>query len=94
MEVELSAPTPAQILISAPKRRFKLAVHRNRIKRLVREAYRQNKQPLYHHLQTHQKQLVFMLFYAAKNIMPYKEIEGKIIILLQRLIKEHEKTSG
>jgi len=29
-----------QVLVGAPKRRFKLAVDRNRVKRLLREAYR------------------------------------------------------
>lgn len=33
----------AQMLVSVPKRCFKRAVKRNRIKRLVREAYRKNK---------------------------------------------------
>jgi ribonuclease P protein component len=40
-------PTPnTQILISVPKKRFKHAVDRNRVKRQIREAYRHNKQPL------------------------------------------------
>ena len=37
---------PVQILISVPKKRFKHAVDRNRVKRQVREAYRHSKQPL------------------------------------------------
>lgn len=37
---------PVQVLISVPKKRFKHAVDRNRVKRQVREAYRQHKQPL------------------------------------------------
>ena len=32
-----------QVLIWAPKSLFKRAVHRNRLRRLMREAYRQNK---------------------------------------------------
>lgn len=35
--------TPLSILVSIPKRRIKSSVDRNRMKRLVREAYRQNK---------------------------------------------------
>ena len=35
---------PVQILISVPKKRFKHAVDRNRVKRQVREAYRQHRQ--------------------------------------------------
>jgi len=34
---------PIQILISVPKKRFKHAVDRNRVKRQIREAYRHNK---------------------------------------------------
>ena len=37
---------PGQILVSVPKRLFKHAVDRNRIKRQIREAYRLNKQML------------------------------------------------
>lgn len=37
---------PAAILISVPKKRLHHAVDRNRMKRQVREAYRQNKHPL------------------------------------------------
>lgn len=37
---------PASILVSVPKRHFKHAVDRNRVKRQLREAFRQNKQQL------------------------------------------------
>ena len=35
---------PVQILISVPKKRFKHAVDRNRVKRQIREAYRRHRQ--------------------------------------------------
>jgi ribonuclease P protein component len=38
---------PVRVLISVPKKRVKKAVHRNRIKRLMREAWRLQKQELY-----------------------------------------------
>ena len=40
------APSPVRILVSVPKKRFKHAVDRNRMKRQVREAYRLNKHEL------------------------------------------------
>ena len=44
--VDLKGDTPFQMLISAPKRTFKSAIERNRIKRLCKEAIRKNKQIL------------------------------------------------
>ena len=44
---KLSLKSPISVLISVPKRKFHLAVDRNRLKRQVREAYRRNKQSLY-----------------------------------------------
>ena len=42
---------PISILISVPKRRFHHAVDRNRMKRLVREAYRLNKHALWQQME-------------------------------------------
>lgn len=38
-----SVPVPCRVMVHAPKRVFKHAVDRNRIKRLLREAYRARK---------------------------------------------------
>jgi ribonuclease P protein component len=46
-ETKLRSDSPCQLLISVPKKKFKRAVHRNRIKRLIREAYRQEKHKIY-----------------------------------------------
>ena len=42
---------PVQVLISVPKKRFKHAVDRNRVKRQVREAYRKHKEPVVEKIQ-------------------------------------------
>ena len=44
--VFLSGAAQLQLLLSVPKRRFKHAVDRNRVKRQLREAFRKNKQLL------------------------------------------------
>ena len=43
----LPTDSPAQIAFSVPKRNFKKAVDRNRMKRLMRESYRKNKSDIY-----------------------------------------------
>lgn len=42
---------PVSILVSVPKKRFRHAVDRNRMKRLVKEAYRTNKHVLWNTLE-------------------------------------------
>jgi ribonuclease P protein component len=77
---------PAQILITVPKRNFKKAVDRNKIKRRIREIYRKHKNILY--LKIGAETYYLMLIYTGKNIIEYKEAEVKIIKLLERLIPE------
>jgi ribonuclease P protein component len=77
---------PVQILISVPKRNFKKAVDRNKIKRRIREIYRKNKEIIYQ--QPKSGTYYLMLIYTGRNIIEYKDAEVKIIKLMQRLIPE------
>jgi ribonuclease P protein component len=86
--------TPAQVLMSVPKYNFRKAVHRNLIRRRMKEAYRLNKQPLCDQLAGTGHLLVFCITYTAKEIMDYDLIQAKIILLLQRLIVANEKVTG
>jgi ribonuclease P protein component len=81
---------PIQVLISVPKRNIRKAVLRNKIKRRMREAYRQNKNQLTNVLGEEQKFSIIFIF-TAKEEIPYKEIESKIIQILQRLPIQHAK---
>ncbi|MCK6648183.1 MAG: ribonuclease P protein component [Bacteroidia bacterium] len=85
IELEESA-TPVQFLISVPKRNFKRAVDRNKLKRRSREAYRKNKADLLIK-QLGDKKICLMLVYIAKEKLEYIEIEQKIKEGLQRLVK-------
>lgn len=58
---------PFQIAFSVPKRRFKKAVERNRIKRLCREAFRMEKEGLVAAWPSEQPQYALMLLYVGKK---------------------------
>lgn len=83
--------SPARILISVSKRKIRKAVDRNLLKRRIREAYRGNKNLLYEFLIKHNRKCSFAVVYSSGKIAEYKEIEEKIILVLQRLQKEYAK---
>jgi len=87
LPVTLNQESPVQILISVPKRNFKRAVDRNLIKRRIREAWRLNNSGFYGYLTKNNKTCVLSLVYLSKEIETYKEIEGKILLILQRLYR-------
>ena len=77
---------PANVLISVPKKRFKRAVKRNRLKRLIREAYRLNKQELIEKLEEKQLQIHVAFNYVSDEELDFVSIEKKIKLSLQKLI--------
>lgn len=79
---------PAQVGVSVPKRNFKLAVDRNRIKRLMRETYRLQKEIVYDNLEDSH---VFMISYLARNEWSYDDLFLKMEKLLTLFIKESQK---
>lgn len=87
----LDTPFPAQILISVGKRSFKHAVDRNRIKRQIREGYRQNKNHLYEHLLKNQQQCVMAYIYTANVHILSADLDLKIKAVMKRLYKELDK---
>ena len=78
---------PAQILISVPKKRFKHAVDRNRVKRQIREAYRQHKQLLWEKIAENQEMLVGFIWLSDSHY-PSKEVEHRVVRILQRIAKD------
>lgn len=77
---------PVQILISVPKKRFKHAVDRNRVKRQVREAYRHHKQILEGAV-AEESQLLIAFIWLSDRHCPTAEIEKRVVRLLQQINK-------
>jgi ribonuclease P protein component len=76
-----------QVLISVPKRIFKKAVDRNRIKRQIREAYRLNKRKIFASFEKDKMPAYLGIIYTAKEKLDYKILEEKLILILERLKK-------
>ena len=72
--------------VGVSSRHFKKAVQRNRIKRLLREAYRTEKQPLHAYLNNNKKQLVLFLLFIDKELPAYSFLKEKMKLCVQRLI--------
>jgi len=76
----------ASVMVSVPKKRFKRAVKRNRLKRLMREAYRLNKQPLVALLKENDLQLHVAFNYVSDDELDFVAVEKKMKVALQRLM--------
>lgn len=82
---------PLAILISVPKKRFKHATDRNRVKRLVRESFRLQKAPLREKLEARHTTLCFAVLMIADEIPSYASVYKAMEKILRRLEREVAK---
>lgn len=87
LKTELNGSFPAQSSFSVSKRNFKRAVHRNTIKRRMREAFRLNKIDFYQKLQSEEKELAVMFIFIGKEISDYAEIEKGMKGAIRKILK-------
>ena len=85
MPLPATADHPVKAGVGVSAKHFRKAVDRNRIKRLLRECYRLNKQPLYATVATKQKQLAVFFLYIGKEIPEYPLLNEKMLAALQKL---------
>jgi ribonuclease P protein component len=74
--------------VGTSSRNFKHAADRNRIKRLIREAYRLNKLPLHEFLTTQQKKVAVFFLYIDKALPQDNIVQQKMPLVLDKLMKQ------
>ena len=76
LETSLPVSYPAQVAFSVSKKKFRKAVHRNQIKRLMREAYRLNKYNFYKLAE--KKQYAVFFIFIGDEIPEFRKIQQAI----------------
>ena len=83
--IDETAPQAVKAGVSASKRNFKKAVDRNRVKRLLRETYRLNKQDLADLTASQNISLQVFFIYVDKSLPTFDSLEMKMISCLKKL---------
>lgn len=86
LSATLPEEVPVQVAVSVPKRRFKKAVDRNRIKRLMRESWRLQKSQWIPELKS---PYAFMFIYTGKELPEQQELSKKMQQLMQKFFKNN-----
>lgn len=75
----------AAMLVSVPKRYFKHAVDRNRVKRQVREAFRRHKSMITQNLTDDHESVAMAFVWLTNEKFPSSEVENRMVRLLTRI---------
>lgn len=79
---------PVRVLVSVPKKRFKKAVDRNRIKRLMRETYRLNKPFLVNKAIENELNIHIAFNYVADTELDYSTLNRKMEKALSQIAEK------
>ncbi len=80
-----ASASPVQVGFSIPKKRIRKAVGRNRVRRLLKEAWRLQKHPLYQAI-PEGLQLHCFLIYTGPPLLTFPEAQAAVQKLQQKLI--------
>lgn len=91
----LESISPISLLqagVGAPSRTFRKAVQRNRVKRLLREAYRLEKPNFVSQASLDQKRVNLFFLYTDANVLTQLEIQAKVKEALALLVTKLNKS--
>lgn len=76
---------PLRIMVSVPKRFFKRAVKRNRVKRQVREAFRHHKHQLADDLRERGLQMSLAFIWIDDHLYDSDQVGRRVVTILKRI---------
>lgn len=82
---------PVQVAFSVPKKNFKKAVDRHRVKRLLSEIWRHHKHNAYDGLVRQSSTLALVILYQGKEELPYEVLDEKIQFLIRKMLKKNSE---
>ena len=84
----LDSTAPAQVAFAIPKRHVKKATDRNYIRRLMREAYRLEKERWYGPLRAAGVQCAWLVIYQSSQSLAFPDVRQRLCRLLDRWLLE------
>jgi ribonuclease P protein component len=95
-QIEKSSTKPNfEIGISVPKRKFKLAVDRNRLKRLTKEAFRLQQAPLHEYLKMGDIVIKILFIYTHTAKLDFETVQKSMVKTIKQfetIIAKHYAT--
>lgn len=88
------AAPAVRVLLAVPKKRFRQANDRNRVKRILREVYRKNGHPIQEYLTSKERKMDMSLSYVGEKALKLQEVERIFLSIVNRFIEQDADQSS